>query len=210
MKKVIIMLLCLLVTGCTIVRIETNHIDNIISVILSKENQLYNHIGKGYKYYIPRGVSYMDTDELNDKLYSEGIYYYLYIDAVSYFYQSKIDYQEKKDIYYSRKIEGEKDGYLEIIKENGKYRIEFVYNYARIEALVDKNQIENVVLNASYILSTVKFNDNIIELMLKEDYFTNKEEKYDIFASKNTDNNIEEKEFTENEENSEENLEEEN
>ena len=210
MKKVIIMLLCLLVTGCTIVRIETNHIDNIISVILSKENQLYNHIGKGYKYYIPRGVSYMDTDELNDKLYSEGIYYYLYIDAVSYFYQSKIDYQEKKDIYYSRKIEGEKDGYLEIIKENDKYRIEFVYNYARIEALVDKNQIENVVLNASYILSTVKFNDNIIELMLKEDYFTNKEEKYDIFASKNTDNNIEEKEFTENEENSEENLEEEN
>lgn len=185
MKKIMILLLCLLLTGCTVVRIDTESIDNIISVILSKENDLYNQVGKGYKYYVPRGVSYIDTDELNDKLYSNGIYYYLYIDAVAYFYQSEIEYEENKDAYYSKKIEGEKQGYLEITKQNDKYRIEFVYNYARIEALVSKEDIETVVLNASYILSTVKFNDNVIELMLKEDYFTNKEEKYDVFASKN-------------------------
>lgn len=183
--------MCLLMTGCTIVRIDTKSIDNILSVVLSKENKLYNHVGKGYKYYIPRGVSYMDTDELNDKLYSNGIYYYLYIDAVSYFYKTKIEYQEKNNLYYSKKIEGKKEGYLEITKENDKYRIEFVYNYARIEALVNKNEIENVILNASYILSTVKFNDNIIELMLQEDYFTNREEKYDVFQSKNNENTIE-------------------
>lgn len=194
MKKIMILLLFFCFTGCTIVRIDTSQIDNILSVVLSKENKLYNQIGKGYKYYIPRGVAYMDTDELNDKLYSNGIYYYLYIDAIAYFYKTKIDYQEKNDVFYSKKIDGKKEGYLEIVKENDKYRIEFVYNYARIEALVDKNQIENVVLNASYILSTVKFNDNIIELMLNEDYFTNKEEKYDIFASKNTEN-LEEKEI---------------
>ena len=29
-----------------------------------------------------------------------------------------------------------------------------------------KEEIEDVVLNASYILSTVKFNDNIIKIML--------------------------------------------
>lgn len=185
MKKIMILLLCLMMTGCTIVRIDTTSIDNILSVVLSKENNLYNQVGKGYKYYIPRGVSYMDTDELNDKLYSNGIYYYLYIDAVSYFYKIKIDYQEKDNLYYSKKIIGEKEGYLEITKENDKYRIDFLYNYARIEALVSKNEIEQVVLNASYILSTVKFNDNIIGLMLQDDYFTNREEKYDIFASKN-------------------------
>lgn len=211
MKKAIILLMCLLMTGCTIVRIDTKSIDNILSVVLSKENKLYNHVGKGYKYYIPRGVSYMDTDELNDKLYSNGIYYYLYIDAVSYFYKTKIEYQEKDNLYYSKKLEGEKEGYLEITKENDKYRIEFVYNYARIEALVNRNEIENVVLNASYILSTVKFNDNIIELMLQEDYFTNREEKYDLFQSKNDedinekssveDETIEELENEENEEN---------
>lgn len=207
MKKAIILLMCLLMTGCTIVRIDTKSIDNILSVVLSKENKLYNHVGKGYKYYIPRGVSYMDTDELNDKLYSNGIYYYLYIDAVSYFYKTKIEYKEKNNLYYSKKLEGKKEGYLEITKENDKYRIEFVYNYARIEALVNKNEIENVILNASYILSTVKFNDNIIELMLQEDYFTNREEKYDIFQSKNEENTTEkqddneEPEETENEEN---------
>ncbi len=190
MKKLIILLLCILATGCTIVRIDTSSIDNILSVVLSKENNLYNQVGKGYKYYVPRGVSYMDTDELNDKLYSNGVYYYLYIDAVSYFYKIKMDYQEKDNLYYSKKIEGSKEGYLEITKENDKYRIDFMYNYAKIEALVNKNEIENVILNASYILSTVKFNDNVIELMLQEDYLTNREEKYDIFASKNPESSI--------------------
>ncbi len=203
MKKLIILLLCLCMTGCTIVRIDTKSIDNILSVVLSKENDLYNQIGKGYKYYVPRGVSYMDTDELNDKLYSNGVYYYLYIDAVSYFYKTKIEYQENETLYYSKKIDGKKEGYLEITKEGDKYRIEFVYNYARIEALVNKNEIENVILNASYILSTVKFNDNVIELMLQEDYFTNREEKYDLFISKNQDNITDENQKIELEENQE-------
>lgn len=182
MKKIAILLCILFLTaGCTVVRIDTKSIDNIVNVILSKDNTLYNRVGKGYKYYIPRGVSYIDTSELNDKLYSNGIYYYLYIDAVSYFYKTEINYEEDPDAFYSKKIEGEKEGYLQIKKVGNQYSIIFVYNYAKIEAMVNKKDIEGVVLNASYILSTVKFNDNIIELMLNEEYFTNKEETYDIF-----------------------------
>lgn len=174
----------LLFTGCTVVRIDTTSIDNIVSVILSKKNTLYNRVGKGYKYYVPRGVTYIDTTELNDKLYSNGNYYYLYIDAVSYYHKVEIDYKEKDNVYYSKKIQANgKDGYLEIQKQkNGKYFVEFVYNYAKIEAMVDKNDINEVVLNSSYILSTVKFNNKVIKLMLNETYFTNKEEKYDIFS----------------------------
>ena len=78
MKKLIILMLCFLLTGCTAVRIDTTNIDNIVNVVLSKENNLYNRVGKGYKYYVPRGVTYIDTNDLNDKLYSNGIYYYLY------------------------------------------------------------------------------------------------------------------------------------
>lgn len=195
MKKISIILLVMIciTTGCTAVRIDTSSIDNIVAVVLSKENTLYNRIGKGYKYYIPRGVSYIDTNELNDKLYSEGNYYYLYIDAVSYFYKNKVNYNENKDAYYSKKIEGAKEGYLEINEVDGKYLINFVYNYARIEAMVDKEDINKVILNASYILSTVKFNDNIIALMLNEEYFTNKEEQYKEF-SKDTGNSSEETE----------------
>ena len=118
---------------------------------------------------------------MNDVLYSDGNYYYLYIDAVSYYYQSEITYKENKDAYYSKKIDGDKKGYIEIQKQDNKYHIEFVYNYAKIEALVEKDDINKVILDASYILSTVKFNDNIIALMLNDDYFTNKEEQYDKF-----------------------------
>ena len=147
-------------------------------------------MGKGYKYYIPRGVSYIDTIELNDELYSNGIYYYLYVDAVGYYYKSKVNYKENSNLYYSKVIKGDKDGYLEIKEDNGNYHISFVYNYAKIEAKVKKEQIEEVILNSSYILSTIKFNDNIIELMLDSDYFTNKEEQYDTFSKKNENNNF--------------------
>jgi len=184
MKKITILLLCILATGCSAVRIDTKSIDNTISVVLSKNNKLFNRVGKGYKYYIPRGVTYIDTSDLNDKLYSDGNYYYLYIDAVSYFYKKEIVYQERTDVYYSKKIEGNKQGYLEISEVNGKYKVDFFYNYAKIEAIVNQKDLNNVILNASYILSTVKFNDNIIELMLNEDYFTNKEEKYVKFIPK--------------------------
>lgn len=183
MKKIFIVIILLFATGCTAVRIDTDSIDNITNVVLSKNNKLYNRVGKGYKYYKPRGVSYIDTRELNDILYSNGNYYYLYIDAVSYYYKTEIKYKEKEDVYYSKKIDGNK-GYLEITKQGDKYHIEFLYNYAKIESLVDKKDVNKVVLDATYILSTVKFNDNIIALMLNDEYFTNKEEQYNKFKSK--------------------------
>lgn len=188
MKKIIILILCFLITGCTVVRIDTKNIDNIVKVVLSKENNLYNRIGKGYKYYVPKGVSYIDTIDLNDKLYSEGVYYYLYIDTVSYFYKINYEYKENKNLYYSKKIEDIKSGYLEINEQNDKYYITFYYNFAKIEAITDKNKLEEVILNSSYILSTVKFNDNIVKLSLNNDYFTNKEEQYTEFKEKEQDN----------------------
>lgn len=193
MKKIILILLSVfLFTGCTVVRIDTDSIDNTINVVLSKDNKLYNRVGKGYKYYIPRGVSYIDTDEFNDKLYSNGNYYYLYIDAISYYYQKKVDYKEDSNAYYSRKITmNKKEGYLNIKKMDELYLVDFFYNYARIQALVPKEEINDVVLNATYILSTIKFNHNVIKLMLNEDYFILKEETYDVFIPKiETDNFI--------------------
>lgn len=171
------------------VRIDTTNIDNIISVVLSKDNTLYNQIGKGYKYYVPRGVSYMDTNDYNDVLYSDGNYYYLYIDIISYYHSVVRDYEINENAYYSKSINiNDKIGYLEINKqENGRYFIEFMYNYSKIEALCDYEDINDIVLNASYILSTVKFNNNVIKAVLDED-FLESEEKYDIFVSrKDTD-----------------------
>ena len=192
MKKVLLLLVsCLLITGCTVVRIDTKSIPNITSVILQKENTLYNHVGRGYKYYIPRGVTYIDSIGLNDVLYSNGNYYYLYIDAPGYINKIEPAYEEDDSIYYSQKLDfNGKTGYLDIKKQGDKYLITFVYNYASLEALVDENKVNEVVTDASYILSTVKYNDKVIALMLDDDYFVNREEQYKVFESKKTNNNF--------------------
>ncbi len=185
MKKILLLCCLLLLAGCSVVRIDTSNVDNIINVVLSKNNDLYNQIGKGYKYYVPRGVTYIDTNDYNDVLYSDGNYYYLYIDVVSYYYKVVEEYEENPDAYYSKKIDiNGKQGYLEINKQdNGRYFIEFMYNYSKIEVEADYDDINNIILNTSYILSTVKFNDNIVKVVLDEEFLVS-EEKYDIFTSK--------------------------
>lgn len=191
-KYLVLFLMIFMVSGCTIVRIDASSIDTIINVVLSKNNTLYNQVGKGYKYYIPRGVNYIDTVDFNEKLYSNGTYYYLYIDAVSYYNETEPVYTYDPNLYYSREfVINDKKGYLEITKTNNdKYLINFVYNYARIQSLVNKEEINEVILNASYMLSTVKFNYEVIKLMLDEEYFTNKEEAYTNFEKTGDGNNF--------------------
>lgn len=190
MKKLAILLLVLLLSGCTVVRIDTSDLNNIVDVVLSKDNTLFNQVGKGYKYYIPVGVSYIDTEDFNDILYSNGNYYYLYIDTISYYYNVGKEYVLNNDTYYSRSINiNGKYGYLEINKQDDLYFVEFMYNFSKIEALVKEEALEEVILNASYILSTVKFNNNVITMML-DDEFLVLEEKYDIFTSKKETNDF--------------------
>lgn len=186
MKKIILLMICtMLLTGCTGVRIDTKSINNITGVILEKDNSLYNHVGKGYKYYIPRGITYIDTVGLNDVLYSNGNYYYLYIDAPGYVNKIDVEYDEDDSIYYSKKLDiNGKKGYLDIRSQDDKYLIKFVYNYGTLETLINKNNIEDVITNASYILSSIKYNDKIIALTLDDDYFKNREEQYKEFISK--------------------------
>jgi len=188
MKKIILSLLFLMVlTGCSIVRIDTENIDNILNVVLTKNNKLFNQVGQGYKYYLPSGVTYIDSDELNDTLYCNGNYYYLYIDAINYYYQNKIEYQEQSSLYYSKALSTRQgfnhSGYLQIEQKGDLYYVDFVYNYAKIETIVSKEDLNDTILNATYILSTIKYNHSIVNLMLKDDYFTNKTGKFDAYET---------------------------
>lgn len=185
MKKMVLIMCLLLLTGCSVVRIDTNDIDNIVNIVLSKDNNLFNQIGRGYKYYVPYGVSYIDTTEYNDTLYSNGDYYYLYIDIVSYYYNKENKYKVDENAYYSKIFEiDDKQAYLQINEtEDKKYLIQFSYNYSKIEVICDYEDINNSILNSSYILSTVKFNNNVIKTVLDEEFLVN-EEKYDVFESK--------------------------
>ena len=192
-RKVLFVLVILLLTGCTVVRINTSSIDTIIDVILTKDNNLYNRVGRGYKYYIPRGVTYIDTDETNDKLYSNGIYYYLYVDVISYYQKIPTEYEEKKDLYYSKKITKEdgynSDGYLEIEKKDNLYYIKFVYNYAKIETISSEEKLNDTILNCAYILSTIQYNNDVIELMIDSEKLNIREEKYNVFKNKKSNSN---------------------
>ncbi len=185
MKRLILVAMILVFTGCSVVRIDTSNVNNTVDVVLSKNNTLYNQIGQGYKYYVPRGISYQASNEYNDVLYSNGYNYYLYIDIVSYYHQKEVTYQINENAYISREIDiNDKQGYLEINQQsNGLYYIEFMYNYAKIETLIAEEYIEDAILYSSYILSTIKFNDNVIKLTLNDEFLVT-EEKYDIFTSK--------------------------
>lgn len=186
MKKVLILLILLICTGCTIVRIDTKNLDNVTNVILSKDNKLFNRIGKGFKYYVPRGVFYIDSNGFNEKLYASGNYYYLFVDAISYFHNKDTFCAFDDNAIYTKEINSnEKKGCLQVNKINDDYFIRFFYNYARIETTVSEKDLGKAVLDSSYILSTVKFNDIIIKTYLDEDYF-NQESVYDKFES-NTD-----------------------
>ena len=75
--KILIVILCLItLTGCGL-NLKSASYEDICKYVTSSKRQMYNQINKGYKYYVPRGVSYIDTDDTNDKLYSNGVYYYL-------------------------------------------------------------------------------------------------------------------------------------
>lgn len=189
MKKIALFVLTiLLLTGCSFVRINTDNIDTIVEIVLSKDNNLYNRVGRGYKYYIPRGVTYIDTDETNEKLYSNGNYYYLYVDVVSYYQKISDNYEKNDELYYSRKFSKKdgfsSDGYLNITKKNNLYYIDFVYNYANIETVVKKEYLNDAVLNSAYILSTIQFNKDVIDLMIDNEKIGNREEKYEVFKNK--------------------------
>lgn len=190
MKKALIMLLILLLTGCKAVKLSDDYEKNIKHVLNSNKN-LANISGKGYKYYLPQGVRLEKQANYNKILYSDGNYYFLYIDAISYYYNTEINYEKNKEAYYSKFLDFDnKKGYLEINKINDKYLIEMMYNYAKVEAMVKKHEINKTLIDISYILSNIKFNDKILSTLIGEDILDFDEERFDIFKPTRKEGNF--------------------
>lgn len=190
MKKLVI-LLCFMVfsTGCTITKIDVNDRDNMLSIALEKDINLYNRISKGYKYYLPKGISLLEYKDYNETLYSNSNTYYLYVDIISYYYKTKKDYSVDNTKEYSKILNYEdKEGYLEIDKVENKYYILYEYNYAKIEAIVKEKDINETIMNMSYILSSINYNDVIINSIVGDNVLDFKEETYKIEKPKENEN----------------------
>ena len=63
------------------------------------------------------------------------------------------------------------------------YYIDIVYNYGKIEAYSNKENLSSTVLNSLVILNTIKFNDAVIDSLIGENKIEYKEEKFNLFNS---------------------------
>ena len=174
----------LLLVGCTSIN-KASYNDLITSVVTSKFN-LANQHRTGYSYYLPSGIDATNAKDFNEVLNDANYTYYLYVDVVSYYNRVVEQYQVNNNAFYSQKINYEdKYGYLEINEQkNNKYLIEIMYNYAKIEVIVDKDDINDCVSNAIIILSSVDFNNEILTNIVGDNVLQFNEEEFDIFKTK--------------------------
>ena len=189
MKKFLILislLVCLVLTGCT--AIQDTKLEDIINNEIDRNVNVYNKYRKGYKYYLPSGLGVIENTDYNEVLREGNYRYYLYVDAVSY-YNKVIDKYEANDkAYVSMPINHNiKYGYLEITEtDNDKYFIEIMYNYAKIEVIVKKRDINVAVANSLSILTSIHFNDNILKTLLGDESNQLSEFEFNIFETTTT------------------------
>ena len=184
-KSLLILLIAIILSGCTITRIDNYDYDKLINNILSINIKILNKIGNGYEYYTPKGVVRIEANDYNDILKRDDIKYYLYVDVVSYYYKNEEKYKKNDNVYYSLPInKDEKQGYIEIREDKNKLYVEMNYNYAKIETYVDKKDLKKALTDMSYMLSSVKFNDSLLKKMYDSGDLASKEEVYKLFDNK--------------------------
>ncbi len=187
MKKLLVLLSILtLLTGCTVTKINKDSIDKVIDSVMKKDKKLKNVHFEGYSYYVPRGIRFVDKKEYNAILKDEyNNNYYLYVDVISYYHKVKEKYKVNKKAYYSKEVKTKnKFGYVEIKEDKTGYLVEAMYNYAKIEAYVEKDSLNDAMTNISMILSSMKYNDKVLSSTVGENILSYKEESYNIFKTK--------------------------
>ena len=185
MKNVIVLLsiVSLLMTGCSIKKLDDKDFESNMNVLLSEKVSNSNVNFEGYKYYVPEGLKFVNKEEYNaifkDRFNNK---YYLYVDVISYYHKIENTYKINQDAYYSKVIDyNDKTGYLEIIESGSKYYVEFMFNYAKIEVLVDKDQLVTAMNNMCYILRSIKFNDKVLESLVGDNVLSYTEENFTLF-----------------------------
>ncbi len=188
-KLLLIILISFLLVGCTEVKDLT--IDEIVNTVVSSKVKLSNQYRTGYKYYAPRGLRVDDNKEYNEKLSDSKYKYYFYIDVVSYYNKVISSFAIDEEAYYSKEMKyNNKYGYLEIkVYSDNKYLIEMMYNYAKIEVIVEESDLKEAILNSITILSSIEYNDEIIDNLMGDNILEFSEVEVDIFKTKKPDDN---------------------
>jgi len=190
MRKGIILFGCIvLLCGCS--NVNKASLDDLLIAASSTEYILFNTYRSGYKYYLPTGSNLVENSEYNDIITINNTKYYMYVDVISYINKTVKEYESDSNFYYSKKINiGEKFGFLQIKKfENEKYFIEIMYNYAKIEVIVEKKNINEAVTYSMSILSSIIYNDTILGSLMGDNILSTNEVIYNIFETASTESN---------------------
>lgn len=185
-KKIILVLLIpLLITGCSIRKVNVNNYDSLIDSYFNGERKVKRSNFQGYSLYIPKGLKldYKDDNNIVFRDKNNNVYY-VYVDTVSHINKTHLSYKKYKNNYYYKNIKGKNhNGYIEIIKDNEKYFLHGAYNYVKIEVYSRRNAIPDTIINMCEVMSSVKYNDNILKLD-SSNTASGKEEEFNIFTSK--------------------------
>lgn len=188
MKKIIVLLSILLlsVTGCSIKRLDDKNIEKNIDIILSDNVKNTNINLEGYKYHVPMGLTFLQKEQYNSILLDKNKNkYYLYVDVISYYHNIKNTFSKNEDSYLSKKLDyNNKTGFIEINAVKDKYFIEYVFNYGKMEALVDKSDLISVINNMSFVLNSIKYNNKILDSLVGENILSYTEENFSLFDKK--------------------------
>lgn len=181
-KKLLIIMITILfvLTGC--VRL-TDNLSDTINEILRSETTSVNTVSTGYELYIPIGVTQVTDNEYNQKFKIRDRYVYLYVDTVSYYYKSELNYKKSSDYnyYYYQISNNGKTGYVGINKvDDDSYFCVIVYNYSKIEFYSDLNDLPIIFANSLIIQNSIKFNDELIKLELESNITDGREIKYEL------------------------------
>lgn len=177
-KKLLFIFIVILLTGCTKIDQDSDDYVNVVNNILSMNNSNVNTVSLGYKFYTPIGVNLVYDDQLNKKFKVDNNEMFLYVDIVSYYYKNNLNYQDTDECYYYKPIN---DGYIYIVEEeNNKYFLKIVYNYAKIETYVKKENLIEMISYSTIILNSITYNDNLISNYIEKGLTFGSDIEYEI------------------------------
>ncbi len=194
MKKVLIIFMSFLLVGCTTNLSSTLTKEEYINIIMEVKDKRPNTYGTGIKFYKPRDFSLLESSMFNYVFVNNNYKYYFNVDINGYYNKSSSNYVEDKEIYYSKRFKYNNiDGFLEIKNGNNSYfYIKMLYNYSYIEVSVKESDIDEAVIGGMVILSSIKYNDQVIESLISSRDLSDIESSYELKKPENSDgkNNI--------------------
>lgn len=181
MKKFFVLLLLpIFLSGCTRIDNEKEY-KNIANNIINSSTNLVNTATRGYKYYLPKGVSLIYNIDFNQKfrILEEDIY--MYVDIVSYYYKKDLnDYEDDFNYYFSNISSKDKVGYIGINKEDNEYFVKIVYNYAKVEFYTKEDKLSSLISYAMIIINSIEYNDVLILEIIEDNNIRSEDTVYNI------------------------------